>query len=263
MKKSILANLSIEQNILFSTLTIVLSVLLVSNLFYYLSFSKRTDSLVASQSREINKQVLFNYEMYINSVIETSNFVQLALFNRDLDEQADELEEIFQNNVAIKGDVVSIFLFDLEGNKIIGNSPGNFRLESVSQRDWFLNPLSNRHIFHFSFPHRESLHLNREEQLISVSKQVEYIRNKERLRGVLLIELNFSTLTDLAEKTNLGRGGHILILDDQGRLVYSSEPNQDLTSQSADKARELILGGRLIRLNSQQMYMNLNTLVHT
>ncbi len=264
MKNKIFRNLSIEQNILAATLSIVMIVLFISSAVYYSVFSNRTDSLIESQSREINKQIVLNYESYINSVIETANYIQLASLNRDVSTSFDELQDIFFYNSEIKRDVVSIFLFDEEGNKLLGNVLNSGLFNDIAGEEWFLNALKERGIFHFSAPHNQSASLHRNDLVISVSRSVEYTWKGIKKNGVILIELNFRTLTDLADKTNLGQGGHILILNDDDSLIYNSDDSEEEGySESLSVAVNNYLGGFRTKIDNADMYLNINTLVHT
>lgn len=264
MKNKIFRNLSIEQNILAATLSIVMIVLFISSAVYYSVFSYRTDSLIESQSREINKQIVLNYESYINSVIETANYIQLASLNRDVSTSFDELHEIFYYNSEIKSDVVSIFLFDEEGNKLLGNDLNSVLFYDIAGEEWFLNALKDKGIFHFSAPHNQSVSLNRNDIVISVSRSVEYTWKGIKKNGIILIELNFRTLTDLADKTNLGEGGHILILNDDDSLIYNSgDLDEKGYSESLAVAESNYLGGFRTKIDNVDMYLNINTLVHT
>ena len=77
-------------------------VLLLTSLIYYTAFSRRTDALVVSQSREINKQIVLNYKSYISSVIETANYVQSASLNLDVIDSYKELQDIYSFSTDIK-----------------------------------------------------------------------------------------------------------------------------------------------------------------
>ena len=264
MKNKILYSLSIGQNIFITTLSIVMIVLFLTSTIYYSVFTNRINSLIENQSREINKQIVLNYESYIKSVIETSNYIQAASLNLDVRDSYNELQDIYLYNSEIKKDVVSIFLFDEEGKKILGNSPDNMRFYNIPDENWFKNALSEKTTFHFSAPHRQSLASIRNEEVISVSKSVKYSTAGTEKDGILLIELNFKTLTDLADKTNLGQGGHILILNDDDSIIYlSGKREQKDLSASIEIAVNNYLGGFKTEIDSMEMYININTLIQT
>ena len=239
-------------------------VLFLTSTIYYSVFTNRINSLIENQSREINKQIVLNYESYIKSVIETSNYIQAASLNLDVRDSYNELQDIYLYNSEIKKDVVSIFLFDEEGKKILGNSPDNMRFYNIPDENWFKNALSEKTTFHFSAPHRQSLASIRNEEVISVSKSVKYSTAGTEKDGILLIELNFKTLTDLADKTNLGQGGHILILNDDDSIIYlSGKREQKDLSASIEIAVNNYLGGFKTEIDSMEMYININTLIQT
>jgi len=265
VKKLSVHNFSISQSILAATLIIVMIVLLFTSVIYYATFSRSTESLIESQSREINKQIVLNYESYINSVIETANYVQFLSLNLDVRDSLEELQDIYLFNADIKKDVVSIFLFDGGGKKILGNDQNRSLTYSISDEPWFVNARKEPSIFHFSAPHKRGILSGSDELVISVSRTVEYTDGGEKKEGIILIELNFKAITDLADKTNLGLGGHILILDDDDSLIYTSVNPGTATrpGDSLSLAVEYYFGGFKATINSQEMYININTLAHT
>jgi len=256
--------LSIGQNILIAILGIVFSMLLVTGIIFYTTFSQRTDNLVESQSREINKQIVLNYESYINSVIETANYVQYASLNLDVNSAAPELQDIYLINSEIKRDVVSILLFDSQGVQILGDPVRETRREGISGESWFVSALEEKSIFHFSAVNSQSVSADNDEQVISVSRSVKYTDTGKNENGVILIELNFRTITDLAEKTNLGPNGHILILDADDSLIYSSGTYDQIRSQeSINIAVQNYFGGFPAEIDDKVMHMNITPLSQT
>jgi len=71
-----LSDLSIGQSFFVISISIVAIMLLLSTgVTNQLVFS-RTDRLIETTSKEINKQVIMNYENYLSSVIDISNTMQ-------------------------------------------------------------------------------------------------------------------------------------------------------------------------------------------
>ena len=255
---------TIGQSILISTLTIVITVLLITSTVYYAVFSSRTEDLIESQSREINKQIVLNYENYINSVIETANYIQFTSLSMDVIDHYEKLQDIFSYNSSIKKDVVSIYLFDYLGNKILGKDLNSFYYSKITDEVWFKEAIIETSISHFSAPHTNSLTLKSNENVIFLSRAVEYIKSGTKIKGILLIELNFENLSSLALKTNLGEGGHIIILNDKDNLIYVSNSNQKTPYlESLNIATENFIGGLKAKIKSEEYYININTLVHT
>lgn len=264
VKKIIKYNLTIGQNILVSTLGIVMVILFITSGIFYAVFSDRTASLIESQSREINKQIVLNYENYINSVIETANFIQFSSLSLDVLDSYDKLQDLFTFNSSIKRDVVSIYLFDIIGHKILGDEIKKVSFTQIQKKIWFIKAKRERNITHFSAPQPKSLSLKGNESVIYLSRAVEYIYNKTKRTGVMLIELNFKTIIDMAAKTNLGERGHILILDDEDALIYLSGSDDNAPfSESKELAIKNFFGGVNAVIDGIEYYININILVHT
>jgi len=257
-------SISIGLNIFIATMGIVSVILLLTSLVFLAVFSRTIDDVVVTQSREINKQIVMNFEGYINSVIETANYIQFASFDMDTETDAEALAELYRTNSDMKKDVVAVFLFDAAGRTLVGPTLDFTLADSVAALPWFSLARDLKEIFHFSSTGESSIAGGRDEGVISVSKSIEYTRNGIASDGVLLIELNNESITDLARKTNLGEGGHLLILDDRDALLYSSEPPRGtMTAASYALARSLYLGGTRASIERVDMYLYVNTLLHT
>jgi two-component system, sensor histidine kinase YesM len=257
-------SVSIGFNIFMATMGVVSVVLLLTSFVFLGVFSGTLDDMVESQSREINKQIVMNYEGYINSVIETANYIQFASFDLDVGVDSRRLAELYAANADIKKDVVSIFLFDARGRLLVGPALDFSAVNAVARRRWFTLARDIKEIYHFTYEQEPSIAGNRDDDIISVSKSIEYIRNGRAADGILLIELNKDSITDLARKTNLGVGGHLLILDERGNLLYSSEsPLTPRTDESLALAKGMHLGGVRAGIGRVNMYLYVNTLIQT
>jgi len=255
---------SIGFTIFIMTLGIVSLALILTSVVFLGIFSKLLDDIIESQAREINKQIVMNYESYINSVIETATYIQTATIKYDTLTDTKSLDELYLANTEIKKDVVSIVLFNTDGKRVAGSYINPQNKESIKGLSWFTSALLIKEIYHFSTEQGKSIAENKEENVISISKSVSYTAGKNTLNGVLLIELNNETLTDLAKKTNLGEAGHLLILNDKGDLIYSSESgNALMTELSTPIARTMFLGSSKATINNINMYISVNTLIQT
>jgi two-component system sensor histidine kinase YesM len=264
VKKVFNRSISIGMNIFLMTLSIVSVVLLLTSFLFLVVFSGIIDDSVETQAREINKQIVMNFEGYINSVIETATYIQFASINLDAGRDSAALDELYQVNKEIKKDVVSIFLFDKEGRRVAGPALDFSFGGNVSGLPWFKSALDLKEIYNFSATQEKSVAQDRAELVISVSKAIDFVRNGKNETGILLIELNNATLTDLAGKTNLGNHGHLLILNDRGSLLYSSEPPpEEMTAYSAPLASRIFLGSRKVTIKNIDMFINVNTLMNT
>lgn len=245
-------------------MSMVIIILAVIGTIFYSTFSYRTDDLIESHSREINRQIVYNYENYINSVIETANYIQGISSTYDVEESYEFLQDKYIVNTEIKKDVVAVFLFDQEGTRLLGNDLAKDYTGSVSDESWFTDALGEDLVYHFSAGDEVSLAAGKDEEVIIISRAADFRKGGVTQTGVIRIELNSHTITDLARKTNLGEGGHILIIDDHDSLVYalgSFTPEQ--LEMSVGSAVRNHYGSFSTRIDNKVMYTNITPLNRT
>lgn len=253
---------SIGQKIFLSTVSLVVAILSLTSLSFVIVFSGTSRTLIEDQSQEINKQIVFNFERYINSVVETANYLQLVVQTRDVQRDSEMVGEIFALNREIKADVVSVFLFDRGGRRIVGNELRHTATRPVSESPWFTSALVRPEIYHFRVGMSANIEIDRADSVITVSRRVSYLRDGIIRLGVLLIEINTEAIRDLSDKTNLGEFGHILIVDEHDQLVYASDETP-YSAASFPIAARTYLGGFETRVNDLDMYLHVNTLTGT
>lgn len=261
MKKQF--KLSIGQYIVLSTFSVVLIYLMISGVFYYNRFTQTTDSLVDFQSQEISKQIVLNYENYISQTLFTSNYIQKELDDEDVKTDKTSLTTLFNFTSQSQRDINSITLLDSDGFIII-SSDDEVRTSSYKDSNWFYEALENEDIFYFSAPQIQTILLNNNTNVISVSKAIIYLEEGVEKDGVILIDLNSNIIIELSKTTNLGDKGHILLLNDQNNVIYTSKSEcLDGTCQSITVSNQYILGDFETKIDDVNMKANINTLSQT
>ena len=258
-----LSDLSIGQSFFVISISIVAIMLLLSTgVTNQLVFS-RTDRLIETTSKEINKQVIMNYENYLSSVIDISNTMQKYIVDLTKTNEIDKLSELLLATTNLERNIKHIALLDDEGLVIAASTPLTIN-PHIQDIDWFKQAINMPDIHHFSSLHTENLILNGNEEVVTISKQVQYNIGNTNQRGVLMIDLSTSQFKSLAAQTNLGDQGHIIIADQNNGLIYSSNPEcQTGQCDSALIAQEILLGGKLTLWQGLNMYVNVNTIRDT
>lgn len=256
--------LSISQAVVAVLMGMVISVLLVTSISQQILFDNVTEDVIRSSSREINKQVIMNYENYINEVINTANYLTSQTIELTEDNHLDQLNNMYDQAAKLSEDMVSILLFNLDGTTHISSSDESVTIDVIGF-SWFQAALNDPEIFHFSTPHQQLIYesgINTE--VVTVTKKVQYYDQGSLEDGVLMIDLITVNLIELASKTNLGENGHILILNDQSEFVYTSNTEcTDETCESKLYVDSIIFGGDSVKLGDDYMYVNINTLKNT
>lgn len=258
-----LDQMTIGQTIFMVSTLIVASLVLITAIIMQVIFFSRLDKLIVDTSKEINKQVILNYEAYFSNVIETSNSLQEYIVIYTKDNDLNRLEELFESNIKAQANIKNISLISDTG-KIIASSITEKTSLDLEETSWFYEALRYPDIHHFSSPHLEDVMLGGSEEVISVSKRVDYFINGLSQKAVLVIELRTEELSLIANRTNLGKLGHILITDSENRLVFDSSLScLDDRCQNIALVKEIILGGKLIKYQGLNMYVSVNTLQDT
>jgi two-component system, sensor histidine kinase YesM len=256
--------LSISQGITISVIFLVTFALLMVNIFLITNFRSTLLDNVKNSSREINKQIIMNYENYIDEVIQTANYITQKTVSLTKANQKTELKDIYIQAKEISEDIVSIVLLSDDGKEII-NSNNQQISQDVINLTWFNEAIQNREIFYFSAPHVQDIFIDSTRNVITISKEVFYYDDLGvLLPGILVIDLTTENIIALTNKTNLGENGHILIINDRSQYIYSNNEECSIgTCESKTLVEELIFGGELVEIDNIHMYLNVNTLGHT
>lgn len=256
-------NLTIGQSLFIASTLLVAFFLFLSTAISNQLFFSRTDTLIAETSKEINKQVIMNYENYLSHVIEISNSLQEYIVDYTQEDDLNSLSNILDATLKIQPNLLNIALVNTTGSVIASTStePINPDLEFTT---WFRYALMFKDIHHFSTPHVENLVREGLDEVFTISKQVQYIEKGEIKTAVLMIDVSTEDLKTLALRTNLGDKGHILITDINNDLVYDSNGECEVEGcASIETVKTLILGGQLMKVDGINMYVNVSTLQDT
>lgn len=82
--RNMFKNTSIRGSILIPTILIVMITLMASSSLTFVNYQRTTQELGETSSKEINKQIILNFENYIASVIDTADYIQQKQLNMDL-----------------------------------------------------------------------------------------------------------------------------------------------------------------------------------
>ncbi|MBN2299936.1 MAG: sensor histidine kinase [Acholeplasmataceae bacterium] len=258
-----LRNLSISRALFLITISIVGFIMLISSFITYSMIFTRTNLLIETTSKEINKQVVLNYENYFNNVIDKSNVLQKYILTNTKDQEIDVLKESFISSVNLEKNILTVALFDTLGN-VISSSSDSAIATSITDKSWFIQAINQADIHHFSNPHIEEIY-DTNKEVFSISKSVQYYDSLGNSKnGVLLINIDTTDFRALASMTNLGIDGHIVITDFDDDLIFSSKDECDSNECSSIQViNDIILGGRLIKLDNLSMFVNVNTIKNT
>jgi len=238
-------------------------ILMASLLFAtFTGFRTGIEDAVNKQTSELSTQIVYNYENSIRGIIETSNIIQTDIdhFNITSEPDSTVFAEYLRQITHLKSDIIKISIYDYQSRNCLVSSEVSEIGMPIDDRDssWFDEAISDPTVHIFSKPYAE---FGSEEYRVNVSKRIRFL-NGERA-GVLLIEISFQSFTDLVDKSNLGEGGHITIIDSGYDVVYTSLYEPDAAREGIELAKELIMGSRIAVIGGYNMAVNIDTLSNT
>lgn len=187
----------------------VLIVLTFAFLLGTLTFNNFRGSMgdaVRIQTMELSTQIVYNYENYIRSIINTSVTIQTEISMVQSFDDWNDVSAFFNDVLRLNNDILKIAVFDYETRVCLASSD-LYEMGSFLYADavWFYEALENPTVHAFSGPYSGDGVYR-----VNVSRSIGLPDSR---RGVLKIEISFQRFIELVIKSNLGDGGHITIID--------------------------------------------------
>ena len=204
----------------------------------YSQFSRENRTTLVNHSEQILVETESRLENYLRSMrnIGYSAYYNI-IKNTDLGKEniSKEMSLLYESN---RDDLVSIAIFKQDGS-LITASPNAILKEGVSitDQDWFQSASEEIENIHFSLPHVQNLFDNttgKYHWVISMSMSVELTENGTTSRGVLLVDMNYSTISQLLKDINDSMNDeYVYMIDAVGNLIY--HPRMQLMDAGVEK----------------------------
>jgi two-component system sensor histidine kinase YesM len=224
-KRSDSTPLSIRGMILITFTVVAVGSVLLTSFVLYQQFEKHSRQMITDSTERLTEQAAMRLENHLTSMREISDALYYDVIKDTDFSQAnvnDEMNTLYEAN---SNNLVSFALFTKDG-KLLSAAP-TLTMKAgldVTQEDWFLNALSNEENLHFSVPHVQNLfdsQTNRYYWVISLSRAVVVTTNGVPQEGVLLVDMNYSSIeqmfNEVNDKTN---GQYIYLTDSEGEIIY-------------------------------------------
>lgn len=238
------------------TLTIIAMFFVFVFLTSFTTYNLYYNNLISYTNRQIEAtsyQSLNNYEAYFDNVIKVTTNIQERINNSEITDEKEQSIEYLDDLKSLREEVMSIAIYDLQGQLIISSSNYNNNYD-ITLSDWFVNAKNNPLINVFS---RIDV-VNNETYAFTLSKQVTY--GKDSKKGIAKIDLDFTDIVTLIDRTDLGEGGHITIYDKGYNVVFCS---REYNEQEKELVKKLVLGNEIITLNGVEYNLFLSTISKT
>lgn len=196
----------------------------------YQQFTKKAENLTIENSRQLLNQTTINLEDYLRNMRRISDSMYYTVIkNTDLGTGTleDSMTLLYEAN---KDKLVSVACYTNDG-ELVAASPINTEKKDVqvTSQKWFLNAVGELENFHFSTPHVQDLFDDpsyRYYWVVSLSRTVELTKNGVSMLGVLLVDMNYSSIEQLLEKANTDTSGdYVYLMAPDGEIIYHPKQN--------------------------------------
>ena len=208
----------------------------------YKQFAKEEEGMTIENTEQLLAQTAINLEDYLRSMRRISDAMYYSVIkNKDLavDSLDEEMNLLYEAN---KDKLVSVACYTNEG-KLVAAAPVATVKQNVdvTSQQWFGDAMGQLENFHFSNPHVQNLFDDstyRYYWVISLSRSVDLTSNGSSLLGVLLVDMNYSSIEQLLDKANTDTSSeYVYLMDQNGDIIY--HPMQDLIQMGVYKENNL------------------------
>ncbi len=217
--------LSVQVGLALSFTLVSLFAMGVFGITMYHLFVNRMENMMSENAEQLLDQTAINLENYLKSMRRISDSMYYTVIkDKDLgtDTMSSELNLLYAAN---QENLVSIACFTGDGDLVdavpVSKEKSNV---DVTKKEWFTEAVGQMENFHFSTPHVQNLFDDTSYQynwVISLSRAVELTTNGSSRLGVLLVDMNYSSMEQLLEKANMGNTSEYLyLMDGDGEIIY-------------------------------------------
>ena len=256
-------NWSIKTIVTIAIAVVSISFTLIVSAILFSEFSSTVRDNATVSTREIVRQINSNLSYYINDIVSISGYA------KDLSKQInslgkEEVEDKLKTILASRQDIVALVLFDLEGNAVLSTSEASFRAPSeITEQKWFSRTIGGEGNFYFTGPHVQQLSTSAYPWVITYSQQISYPqKDGEMAQGLLLIDMNFSAVSELAKNAKLGSTGYVYFIDNNNKIVYHPLQqliNSNIFNEDLDAVEDHIFGTFINTFEGRQRLVIIDT----
>lgn len=197
----------------------------------YSRFVNKMQDMTTQSAEQLLNQTAINLEDYLRNMRRISDAMYYSVIkDKDLGMETldEEMNLLYEAN---KDNLISIACYTNDGG-LVAAAPVATEKEhlDIVNQEWFTEAVGQMENVHFSTPHVQNLFDDssyRYYWVVSLSRAVELTNNGNSTLGVLLVDMNYSSIEQLLTKANIDNASeYIYLMDSNGEIIY--HPKQKL-----------------------------------
>lgn len=233
---------SIQTTITLSFSVITIAGMLLLSVVLFNLYNRQMVNKEMDNAQQLLDQASASLENYLKNMRLVSDTMYYGIIKEiDIGEESinDSMNLLYQSN---KENLVNIACFYNDGSLLSSVPVATAKANAdISEQGWFREALNEMENFHFSLPHVQNVFDNKSYRyywVISLSRAVELTKNGRSTLGVLLIDMNYSSIEQMLEEVNEERNaGYVYLCSNNGEIIY--HPKLNLISSGRAKENNL------------------------
>lgn len=233
-----------------STLMLVFSfisvlTMLLMGVLMYMRFSMLSRQETIESSRKLMEQTGESMEDYLVNMRQISDAVYYDVVKEnDFYDKREEIQKgmnlLYEAN---RDKLRTIALYNRDGSLVAAEPVASQKEDpDVTRQEWYQKAMEKMENIHFSIPHIQNLFDDnsfRYYWVISSSRAVELTENRTSQTGVLLVDMDFSSISRMMKQINeASNGQYYYLCDNNGQIIY--HPRQIQISDGICKENSLV-----------------------
>ncbi len=238
-----LSSRGIQTTIMVTFTVVSVSIMLILGLTLYGRFSVLYSQSTEESTQRLMNQTCLNLEDHLVSMRRISEAIYYNVVSESDIHDQNLQREMYLIYEANKDSIVSVALYGNSGSLISAEPVAEQKEDpNVTKQDWFVQAVDKVENLHFSTPHIQNLFddaTSRYYWVISLSRAVEITENGTPQMGVLLVDMNYSTISQMLEKINENENGQYYYLcDSSGKIIYHPKQSQILSGLFSENSKK-------------------------
>lgn len=262
-----------QSTIMMAFSVISVSIMLVLGVVVYIRFSASLRQEIVQNTQKLMEQTVENLEDYLVSMRRISDAVYYNVIKEnDLSEKDNSVQQgmnlLYESN---RDNLRSIAIYNNFGS-LVAAEPVALQKEDpdVTRQDWYKKAMGKMENMHFSTPHIQNLFDDASQRyywVISLSRAIELTDNGVPVTGVLLVDMDYSSISRMMKQINkTNNGQYYYLCDSNGQIIFHTRQVQirkGISSENSIEAAKYKDGVYDIEFEGKDRKLIVNTVSYT